>query len=159
MWKQTIVYHVGSFELSARWIVCECLHDLEMWQTGDVMVITTTSHERRCVSNHRQLKCLFNRFLGERLWKEIRAPAALLDFVKGIHRWSDYPDKGPVTREMLPCHYVMGARWYRCTFEKIFMQPRSTLNEIILLVDSKWNGKRFLAAAYFLWFSHIQELK
>ena len=83
--------------------MCECLHDLEMWQTGDVMDIRVTSHECHCVLNHRQLHCFFFKSLFTRTLKEKNESSKLMAFAKESTMWPvDSPHKGPVMRKMFP---------------------------------------------------------
>ena len=73
-------------------------------------------NERDCVSNHRRLDCLPNRF--SRVDQRNHQSSASLAFVRGIHQWPvNSPHKGPVTRKMFPFDDVIMAnrgpcRWF-----------------------------------------------
>ena len=70
--------------------------------------ITTTSHGRHVVSNHRSLDCLFNRLFGPTS-KKHQSPR-YWPFVRGIHRWPvNSPHKGPVT--LKKSFHLMTSSW------------------------------------------------
>ena len=63
-------------------------------------------NERDCVSNHRRLDCLLNRYSS--VDQRRHQSSASLAFVRGTHRWPlDFSHKGPVVPKMLPFDNVI----------------------------------------------------
>ena len=79
------------------------------------IAITMTSHERRVLSNHQSLDCLFNSLGGHASNKH--ESMTYRPFVRGIHRWPvNSPLKGPVTGKI----HLMASSW-RATLQSFFI--------------------------------------
>ena len=71
------------------------------------MVLIAVMWHEHCISNHWQLKCLFNSLFKLRSKKNIEA-LLYWPLMRGIHwRQVDCPHKEPVMQEVCPCCYII----------------------------------------------------
>ena len=74
-----------------------------------------TSYGRDGVSSHLCIDCSLNRLFRRR--SKNTSKLRIMPSVRGIHLWSVVsPDKGPVTRIMLPCDDIIMKRTNRCWY-------------------------------------------